>query len=203
MTHTPFKSILVRLNSIMGSLGFHKGLDSFETALDAGIPHGLVYTDLDGNTVELHFGEEGERLPTIARFNAGSRLSWPSVEEACDAMTEAVRNWLNGAPPQAPLSLQQPPVKKTVKAASVLRKLRAGVDQAVLLKEYGLTQKALENILHRLVQEGVLEIDEMVTLRSRVVEVKIKRYICMNCGENQFARLESCPLCGGMMKGVK
>lgn len=187
----------------MSWLGFQKGLDAFETPSDNGMPTGLVYTDLAGNTVEFHFGKGEERQLTTARFNARATQSWPSLEETCEAISETIAKWLNEPSSQTPLPLQDAPVKKTVKAVSILRKLRAGVDQAVLLKEYGLTQKALENILLRLVQENVLELDEMVTLRSRVVEVKIKRYVCMNCGENQFARLEACPLCGGIMRGVK
>lgn len=90
--------------------------------------------------------------------------------------------------------------KKTLKAKELLADIRAGLDDAGLMKKYGFSAGGILKALNRLIWEGLMSPSELAERRSLVKTVYMPVFECRSCGDVQFSKVEKCPRCGMRMK---
>jgi hypothetical protein len=87
--------------------------------------------------------------------------------------------------------------KRKITAREVLSDIRAGVDDAALMRKYQLSAQGLQSVLNKMVQAGMVteeELDERVPLSERTVDLGL--FICPACGNIQGREFIECPRCG-------
>ncbi len=90
--------------------------------------------------------------------------------------------------------------KKTIKAKELLADIRAGSDDASLMKKYGFSAGGILKALNRLLWEGLMSPSELADRRSLAKTLYMPVFECRFCGEVQFSKVEKCPRCGVRMK---
>jgi hypothetical protein len=93
-----------------------------------------------------------------------------------------------------------PVAKKTIKAKELLADIRAGWDDASLMKKYGFSRGGILKALNRLLWEGLLSPSELADRRSLAKTIYMPVFECGSCGDVQFSKVEKCPRCGARMK---
>ncbi|MGO9567219.1 MAG: hypothetical protein ACLP5H_06750 [Desulfomonilaceae bacterium] len=90
--------------------------------------------------------------------------------------------------------------KKTIKAKELLADIRAGLDDAGLMKKYGFSARGILKALNRLIWEGLMSPSELADRRSLAKTLYMPVFECRSCGDVQFSKVEKCPRCGTRMK---
>lgn len=90
--------------------------------------------------------------------------------------------------------------KKTLNAKELLADIRAGVDDAGLMKKYGFSAGGILKALNRLIWEGLMSPSELADRRSLAKTLYMPVFECRSCGDVQFSKVEKCPKCGSRMK---
>ncbi len=90
--------------------------------------------------------------------------------------------------------------KKTIKAKELLADVRAGLDDASLMKKYGFSAGGILKALNRLLWEGLMSPSELADRRSLAKTLYMPVFECRSCGDVQFAKVEKCPICGKRMR---
>ena len=92
--------------------------------------------------------------------------------------------------------------KRKITAREVLTDIRAGADDAGLMRKYQLSAPGLQSVLNKMVQAGMVteeELDERVPLSERTVDIGL--FICPACGNIQGREFIECPRCGYVAPG--
>lgn len=92
--------------------------------------------------------------------------------------------------------------KRKITAREVLKDIRAGMDDAALMRKYQLSAQGLQSVLNKMVQAGIVteeELDERVPLSERTVDIGL--FICPACGNIQGREFIECPRCGYVAPG--
>jgi len=87
--------------------------------------------------------------------------------------------------------------KRKITAREVLKDIRAGVDDAALMRKFQLSAQGLQSVLNKMVQAGIVteeELDGRVPLSARTVDIGL--FICPACGNIQGNEFIECPRCG-------
>ncbi len=87
--------------------------------------------------------------------------------------------------------------KRKITAREVLKDIRAGMDDAALMRKYQLSAQGLQSVLNKMVQAGIVdeeELDARVPLSDRTVDIGL--FICPACGNIQGREFIECPRCG-------
>jgi hypothetical protein len=87
--------------------------------------------------------------------------------------------------------------KRKITAREVLKDIRAGMDDAPLMRKYQLSAQGLQSVLNKMVQAGIVteeELDGRVPLSARTVDLGL--FICPACGNIQGSEFIECPRCG-------
>ncbi len=92
--------------------------------------------------------------------------------------------------------------KKTIKAKELLADIRAGWDDASLMKKYGFSAGGILKALNRLLWEGLMSPSELAERRSLAKTVYMPVFECRSCGDIQFSKVGKCPRCGMRMKNL-
>jgi len=96
-----------------------------------------------------------------------------------------------------------PVAKKTIKAKELLVDIRAGWDDASLMKKYGFSRGGILKALNRLLWEGLLSPSELADRRSLAKTIYMPVFECGSCGDVQFSKGEKCPRCVTRMKTLR
>lgn len=89
--------------------------------------------------------------------------------------------------------------KIRIKGSEVLADIRSGMDDAGLMKKYGLSAKGVLQLMGRLVSQGLLEPSELAQRKSLAKTVYFPTFKCPSCGEIHFSRSDTCPKCNSPM----
>lgn len=87
--------------------------------------------------------------------------------------------------------------KRKITARDVLKDIRAGADDATLMKRYKLSAQGLQSVFNKMLKAGVVtqnELDDRVPVSERTVDLGI--YVCPACGNIQGKEFTECPRCG-------
>ncbi|MGB6064948.1 MAG: hypothetical protein WBG50_09070 [Desulfomonilaceae bacterium] len=90
--------------------------------------------------------------------------------------------------------------KKNIKARELLSDVRAGMDDATLMKKYNLSARGVLQALNKLIGHGLMSPEELVERRSLAKTVYMPVFTCSACGDTQFSKVEKCPRCGARMR---
>ncbi len=93
--------------------------------------------------------------------------------------------------------------KKRLSAKQILSDIRSGVDGTRLKRKYGLSDRALESVLGKLVAAGALTEQDMRRLKSSPGDAPTSREMpgglqwrCPACNTPQRSEMSECPACG-------
>jgi hypothetical protein len=92
--------------------------------------------------------------------------------------------------------------KRKLKPKEIIRDIRAGTDDATLMKRYELSAQGLQSVFSKLVKAGMVtqaELDDRVPMAERTVDIGL--YICPACGNIQAKEFTQCPRCGFSVPG--
>ncbi len=87
--------------------------------------------------------------------------------------------------------------KRKITARDILKDIRAGVDDSVLMKRYSLSAQGLQSVFNKMVQARIVseeELDARVPLSARTVDIGL--FICPACGNIRGKEFTECPRCG-------
>lgn len=190
---------LFRLNILMGMMGFQKHIDFFHTSKSKAAEK-LVYVDVDGNSAS--FVLDWTRSSISVVFNRTFARTWDSLDAFLAEIASFIILWLDH-PDNKPSTLQDKIPKRSIGATEIIQDLRSGMSGSNIMEKHGLNADQMEIVLAQMVDRGIVMEYELVEFRSRLADVDIKEYICLECRGIQFARLDRCPTCGGAMKGIR
>lgn len=89
--------------------------------------------------------------------------------------------------------------KDPIKAKEILKDMRAGMDDAGLMKKYNLTSKQILKVINVLIWKGLMSPEELADRRSLAKTVYMPTSKCPSCGQIHFTKSETCPNCGAFM----
>jgi hypothetical protein len=92
--------------------------------------------------------------------------------------------------------------KRKITAREILKDIRGGMDDALLMRKYQLSAQGLQSVFNKMVQAGVVteeELDGRVPLSARTVDIGL--FICPACGNIQGSEFIECPRCGYVPPG--
>ncbi len=87
--------------------------------------------------------------------------------------------------------------KRKITAREVLKDIREGMDDALLMRKYQVSAQGLQSVFNKMIQAGVVteeELDGRVPLSARTVDIGL--FICPACGNIQGTEFTECPRCG-------
>ena len=90
--------------------------------------------------------------------------------------------------------------KQPIKAKEILKDMRAGMDDAALMKKYGLSSKQILKVINMLMWKGLMSPEELADRRSLAKTVYMPTSKCPSCGDIHFTKSDTCPKCGASMK---
>ena len=86
-----------------------------------------------------------------------------------------------------------------IKGREILSDIRSGMDDAGLMKKYGLSSKGVLQLMGRLVSQGLLKPSELAERKSLAKTVYFPIFKCPSCGEIHYSRFDTCPKCSSPM----
>ena len=206
---------LLLVDKIMDRLGFRRDSGGRGSPAAPRQLSKVRYLDADGNEVGLHFSlhlsPQGSGIATKAVFNKTRSRTWHSLETMINGIGETVGRWkeLHADPPASGLATPEKSRagtaagqvlsagKRIIDAKAFAADLRAGLDDAALMKKYRVSQSRLLSLLARLVWEGLLTPEDVEERKSLSRTVYMAVYQCRLCKRFMFDYSEQCPDCGG------
>jgi len=90
--------------------------------------------------------------------------------------------------------------KIRISGREVLEDIRSGMDDAGLMKKYGVSSKGIIKLMGRLVSAGLLTPAELAQRRSLANTLYFPIFKCPACLEIHHSRFDVCPTCGAIME---